>query len=161
MLLAEDRGRAVLSSRQQARIVLEAHLELPSPPQRQRAPAHHQGRGKQMAHSHLWEELPRKSTCCRAACAESTGGLSLPAGEGAGGRWRLAGGGEARVATDLIHGVKKSAPLWCEIDHCGHNDVLYVRSLPGCREILQAAKRAYGCFNRRSRGTQLTDDARA
>ena len=38
----------------------------------------------------------------------------------------LADGGEARVATDLIHGVKKNAPLWCEIGHCDHNDVLFM-----------------------------------
>ena len=36
------------------------------------------------------------------------------------------GGGEARVATDLIHGVKKNAPIWCEIGHCDHNDVLFM-----------------------------------
>ena len=38
----------------------------------------------------------------------------------------LADGGEARVATDLIHGVKKNAPLYCEIGHCDHNDVLFM-----------------------------------
>ena len=38
----------------------------------------------------------------------------------------LADGGEARVATDLIHGVKKNAPLCCEIGHCDHNDVLFM-----------------------------------
>ena len=43
------------------------------------------------------------------------------------GRWSaLTDGGEARVATDLIHGVKKSAPLCCEIGHCGHNDVRFM-----------------------------------
>ena len=36
------------------------------------------------------------------------------------------GGGEARVATDLIHGVKKNAPIYCEIGHCDHNDVLFM-----------------------------------
>ena len=36
------------------------------------------------------------------------------------------GGGEARVATDLIHGVKKNAPIQCEIGHCDHNDVLFM-----------------------------------
>ena len=38
----------------------------------------------------------------------------------------LADGGEARVATDLIHGVKNNAPLCCEIGHCDHNDVLFM-----------------------------------
>ena len=38
----------------------------------------------------------------------------------------LADGGEARVATDLIHGVKKNAPIYCEIGHCDHNDVLFM-----------------------------------
>ena len=40
----------------------------------------------------------------------------------------LADGGEARVATDLIHGVKNNAPLCiqCETGHCDHNDVLFM-----------------------------------
>ena len=38
----------------------------------------------------------------------------------------LVDGGEARVATDLIHGVKNNAPIYCEIGHCGHNDVLFI-----------------------------------
>ena len=59
---------------------------------------------------------------CRAACGGSTSGL--PAGGGAGSA--LADGGEARVATDLIHGVKKNAPIYCEIGHCGHNDILFM-----------------------------------
>ena len=118
----ENGGRAVLSSRQQARIVLEAHTEPRAPAPRQLAPGHQQRRWKRPHYSHLWEG------CLRKRDAQSCGIWEVYEWTTC---WRgrlgaLADGGEARVATDLIHGVKNNAPLCCEIGHCDHNDVLFM-----------------------------------
>ena len=118
----ENGGRAVLSSRQQARIVLEAHTEPRAPPPRQLAPGHHQRRWKRPHYSHLWEGCLRKRDA--QSCGMGEGYEWATCWRGRSGA--LADGGEARVATDLIHGVKKNAPLWCEIGHCDHNDVLFM-----------------------------------
>ena len=56
----ENGGRAVLSSRQQARIVLEAHTEPRAPAPRQLAPGHQHRRWKRPHYSHLWEGCLRK-----------------------------------------------------------------------------------------------------
>ena len=118
----ENGGRAVLSSRQQARIVLEAHTEPRAPAPRQLAPGHQQRRWKRPHYSHLWEGCLEEA---RSTVVWHVGNLRVGyLLEGALGA--LADGGEARVATDLIHGVKKNAPLWCEIGHCDHNDVLFM-----------------------------------
>ena len=116
----ENGGRAVLSSRQQARIVLEPHPQRRAPPPRQLAPGHHQRRWKRPHYSHLWEGFLRKRD------APSCGMWGIYEWTTC---WRgrlgaLADGGEARVATDL--GVKNNAPLQCEIGHCDHNDVLFM-----------------------------------
>ena len=118
----ENGGRAVLSSRQQARIVLEPHPQRRAPPPRQLAPGHHQRRWKRLHYSHLWEGCLRKRDAQSCGMWEGYEWTTC---------WRgrlgaLADGGEARVATDLIHGVKNNAPLQCEIGHCDHNDVLFM-----------------------------------
>ena len=118
----ENGGRAVLSSRQQARIVLEAHTEPRAPAPRQLAPGHQQRRWKRPHYSHLWEGCLEEA---RRTVVWHVGNLRVGyLLEGALGA--LADGGEARVATDLIHGVKKNAPIYCEIGHCDHNDVLFM-----------------------------------
>ena len=103
----ENGGRAVLSSRQQARIVLEAHTEPRAPPPRQLAPGHHQRRWKRPHYSHLWEGCLRKRDA--QSCGMGEGYEWATCWRGRSGA--LADGGEARVATDLIHGVKKNAPI--------------------------------------------------
>ena len=103
----ENGGRAVLSSRQQARIVLEAHTEPRAPAPRQLAPGHQQRRWKRPHYSHLWEGCLEEA---RRSVLRHVGGLRVGYLLADGGE-ALADGGEARVATDLIHGVKKNAPL--------------------------------------------------
>ena len=120
----ENGGRAVLSSRQQARIVLEAHPEPRAPPPRQRAPGHQQRRWKEPHYSRPWEECLRKRYALSCGMWGIYEWATCTCWRGRSGA--LADGGEARVATDLIHGVKKNAPIYCEIGHCDHNDVLFM-----------------------------------
>ena len=103
----ENGGRAVLSSRQQARIVLEPHPQRRAPPPRQLAPGHHQRRWKRLHYSHLWEGFLRKRDAPSCGMWEIYEWATCWRGPSA----ALADGGEARVATDLIHGVKKNAPI--------------------------------------------------
>ena len=89
----ENGGRAVLSSRQQARIVLEAHTEPRAPPPRQLAPGHHQRRWKRPHYSHLWEGCLEEA---RRSVLRHVGGLRvdylLEGALGGAGGWRRGAG---------------------------------------------------------------------
>ena len=89
----ENGGRAVLSSRQQARIVLEAHTEPRAPAPRQLAPGHQQRRWKRPHYSHLWEGCLRKRDA--QPCGMGGGlrvGYLLEGALGGAGGWRRGAG---------------------------------------------------------------------